>query len=422
MAVRDRAPRPVRRARAPGRSGSRCAARQRRTGSVSSAHAVELDHGRRVPQVRDWVRLYLRSDDLAESCTARIRRCGSRRGRASGPAGCSSRWLLAAPSLLVAARLVPGVAVGGFGGAVVATLAIAVLNAIMPPIVAACGSRSWRCSGSADPARSTRRCSMLVSAIAPDAIQVDSFGWALARRAGRFGRRRHPGHRLRDERRRHVHAARHPAHRQAHGRRHADGRSRPDLPGDRRSGTPRAPAGDARRERPDTWRRGWPRARTACVEWEPDLSSQTGASQAGILLGSNDDIPAFRWVDKETGRVIACSGPATTARRSSRRRRPGSGCSSNGGREPREPALGRGGRGDPDRQPGERREAGEPRLPGVLRERVQRHAHARPVLLGGRARVERGAPRGPARRAAARPPRRDVPACCARPSASSSAT
>ena len=33
------------------------------------------------------------------------------------------------------------------------------------------------------------------------------------------------------------------------------------------------------------------------AEWEPDLSSQTGASQAGILLGSNDDIPAFRWVE-----------------------------------------------------------------------------------------------------------------------------
>lgn len=33
--------------------------------------------------------------------------------------------------------------------------------------------------------------------------------------------------------------------------------------------------------------------------WETDLSSQTGASQAGILLGSNDDIPAFRWVEKE---------------------------------------------------------------------------------------------------------------------------
>ena len=45
------------------------------------------------------------------------------------------------------------------------------------------------------------------------------------------------------------------------------------------------------------------------VEWETDLSSQTGASQAGILLGSNDDIPAFRWVEKETGTLMTCSAP-----------------------------------------------------------------------------------------------------------------
>ena len=45
------------------------------------------------------------------------------------------------------------------------------------------------------------------------------------------------------------------------------------------------------------------------VEWEPDLSSQTGASQAGILLGSNEDIPAFRWVEKETGLMMTCSAP-----------------------------------------------------------------------------------------------------------------
>jgi uncharacterized membrane protein YvlD (DUF360 family) len=45
------------------------------------------------------------------------------------------------------------------------------------------------------------------------------------------------------------------------------------------------------------------------VEWETDLSSQTGASQAGILLGSNDDIPAFRWVEKESGTLMTCSAP-----------------------------------------------------------------------------------------------------------------
>ena len=49
------------------------------------------------------------------------------------------------------------------------------------------------------------------------------------------------------------------------------------------------------------------------VEWETDLSSQTGASQAGILLGSNDDVPAFRWVEKETARLRACSGPEDCA-------------------------------------------------------------------------------------------------------------
>ena len=45
------------------------------------------------------------------------------------------------------------------------------------------------------------------------------------------------------------------------------------------------------------------------VEWETDLSSQTGASQAGILLGSNENIPAFRWVEKEKGTLMACSAP-----------------------------------------------------------------------------------------------------------------
>jgi uncharacterized membrane protein YvlD (DUF360 family) len=40
------------------------------------------------------------------------------------------------------------------------------------------------------------------------------------------------------------------------------------------------------------------------VAWECDLSSQTGASQAGLLLGSNEDMPAFRWYEKENGRTM----------------------------------------------------------------------------------------------------------------------
>jgi uncharacterized membrane protein YvlD (DUF360 family) len=45
------------------------------------------------------------------------------------------------------------------------------------------------------------------------------------------------------------------------------------------------------------------------VRWESDWSSQTGAAQTGLLLGSNEDIPAFRWWDKELGRAVASSSP-----------------------------------------------------------------------------------------------------------------
>ncbi len=66
------------------------------------------------------------------------------------------------------------------------------------------------------------------------------------------------------------------------------------------------------------------------VEWEPDLSSQTGASQAGILLGSNEDIPAFRWVEKETGTLMTCSAPPDCAE-IERRHSTGIGLLRNGG-------------------------------------------------------------------------------------------
>ncbi len=47
--------------------------------------------------------------------------------------------------------------------------------------------------------------------------------------------------------------------------------------------------------------------------WECDLSSQTGASQAGLLLGSNFDMPAFRWYEKETGRTMVSNHPGDAA-------------------------------------------------------------------------------------------------------------
>ncbi len=47
--------------------------------------------------------------------------------------------------------------------------------------------------------------------------------------------------------------------------------------------------------------------------WEPDLSSQTSASQAGILLGDNTGIPAFRWYDKPAGKLMVTSKLETTS-------------------------------------------------------------------------------------------------------------
>jgi len=45
------------------------------------------------------------------------------------------------------------------------------------------------------------------------------------------------------------------------------------------------------------------------VGWETDLSSQTSASQAGILHGNNHNIPAFRWYDRAAQEIVSSSNP-----------------------------------------------------------------------------------------------------------------
>ncbi|MFG2603034.1 phage holin family protein [Streptomyces sp. NPDC048514] len=49
------------------------------------------------------------------------------------------------------------------------------------------------------------------------------------------------------------------------------------------------------------------------TSWRTDWSSQTGASQLGILHGSNFDVPAFRWYEKERGEVMVCNRPTSAA-------------------------------------------------------------------------------------------------------------
>jgi uncharacterized membrane protein YvlD (DUF360 family) len=45
------------------------------------------------------------------------------------------------------------------------------------------------------------------------------------------------------------------------------------------------------------------------TRWETDWSSQTGACQAGLLHGNNDDMPAFRWWEKDRGAAIVTNHP-----------------------------------------------------------------------------------------------------------------
>ena len=149
----------------------------------------------------------------------------------------------------------------------------------------------------------------LASDIAPDALTVDSFWWALVAAfvAAVVSVVARPD--LPDERRRDVHAARDAADRAPDGR--PDRRRTSRGSSSSRSTASRLPIlqramRDGNAPEMARWvaENGY-----VLTEWETDLSSQTGASQAGILLGSNEDIPAFRWVEKESGRTMTCSKP-----------------------------------------------------------------------------------------------------------------
>ena len=221
-------------------------------------------------------------------------------------------WVVSALGVLVAALILPGVHVHGLGGALLVAAIVAVLNAIVPPLIAALrlpftvglgfvlvlAVDAWMLKAASD--------------ISPGAIEVDSYGWAflaalvaaaasivlsvvlgvddddtytlrviqrIARRSGDRVVTDVPGIIFLE----------------------IDGLGLPVLRRAMRDGN--APCMAA-----------WMADGThRLVEWETDLSSQTGASQAGILLGSNEDIPAFRWVEKERGVVMACSAPADCA-------------------------------------------------------------------------------------------------------------
>lgn len=56
---------------------------------------------------------------------------------------------------------------------------------------------------------------------------------------------------------------------------------------------------------------GWLEHTHRLTPWRTDWSSQTGASQLGILHGCTFDVPAFRWYEKETGELMVSNRPAS---------------------------------------------------------------------------------------------------------------
>ena len=221
-------------------------------------------------------------------------------------------WLVATVAVLVAGLIVPGVSVQSFGDALVAAALIALLNALLPPVVAALRLPFTLALGFVAVLLLDAFILVLVSKIDPDAFKVSSFGWALLAALVMaaasvvleviFGATDDDTYTLRVIRR--ISRRRgDTVHTDVPGIifLEIDGLALPVLKLAMRDG-----------HAPEMAR--WLAEGThRLAEWEPDLSSQTGASQAGILLGSNADIPAFRWVEKDTGRVVACSSPGDCA-------------------------------------------------------------------------------------------------------------
>src|SRR5215212_2067915 len=221
-------------------------------------------------------------------------------------------WVVSAAAVAIAAAIVPGVALDQTGAAFLVAALVAALNAVLPPVLAALRLPFMLVTGFVLVLLADALLLLLAHDLLPDDIHVDSFGdallAALAISAVSLVLQAILG--TNDDDTYQLRVTRRIARRQGGGARtdvpgivflEIDGLALPVLRDAMRDGS--APH-MARWIADDGYR---------LSEWETDLSSQTGACQAGILLGSNDDIPAFRWVEKDTKRIVACSSPADCA-------------------------------------------------------------------------------------------------------------
>jgi len=228
------------------------------------------------------------------------------------PAAVILSWILAAAALLAAAWVVPGAHVNNFWSALVAVAVIAVLNALLPPIIAALRLPLMLVLGLLLILVLDALMLLAADRVTDGDLSVDSFWSALgvalvASAVGvvldvLFGTNDDDTYTFRVIRRI---------------ARRSGEETRTDVPGIiflEIDGLALPVLRRAMRDGSAPNMARWLEDRShELAEWETDLSSQTGASQAGILLGSNENIPAFRWVVKESAKLVACSGPGDCA-------------------------------------------------------------------------------------------------------------
>jgi uncharacterized membrane protein YvlD (DUF360 family) len=245
------------------------------------------------------------------------------------PAPVVVSWVVSALALLAAAYVIPGAEVEGFWGALLVAAVVALLNAFLPPLIAALRLPFTLALGFVLVLFANAAILLLADRLTEGTLQLDSFWTALlvALLASAFSTALQVVIGANDDDTYSLRTTQRLARRS--GERivtdepgiiflEIDGLALPILRNAMRDGNA------------STMARWVAEGTHSLTEWETDLSSQTGASQAGILLGSNEDISAFRWVEKETGTLMTCSAPADCAE-IERRRATGIGLLRNGG-------------------------------------------------------------------------------------------
>ena len=281
-------------------------------------------------------------------------------------------WVIAALAVAVSAWIVPGVAISGHADAFIVAAGIALINAILPPVIAALRLPWTIAVGFIAVLLADALALQLAADALPHDIRVDSFGDALLMSIvmAAVSMVLQTVTSTNDDDEYNLRVVRRVARRQ--GATPRSTRARHRVPRDRRARAPGPAARDARRQCPEHGALG--RARTAPADRVGDRPlvadrREPGGHPARLQRG-HPRVPLGREGARQADELLVAAelrgdrAAALDRQGTAGRRR----------HEPREPAVRRGRRGDPHRQPNGRREEGEPWLSRVLRQRLQRHA------------------------------------------------